>query len=72
MRVSRKLRNLLRRERRAYPTVAMLLARSPEKRRIQEQAEELWREYQSSGPTWAACVQAVKTGWVAQFKNKHR
>ncbi len=72
MRVSRKIRNLLRRERRANPTVKMLHARSPEKRRIQEQAEELWQEYQSKGATWAACVQAVKTGWVAQFRNKYR
>ena len=64
MRVSRKIRNLMRRERRAIPTPE----RSPEKR----QAEDLWQEYQSQGATWAACVQAVKTGWIAQFRAKYR
>ncbi len=68
MRVSRKIRNLMRRERRAIPTPEL----SPEKRRVQEQAEDLWREYQSKGATWAACVQAVKTGWIAQFKSRYR
>jgi hypothetical protein len=72
MRVSRKIRNLLRRERRASPTVAVLLARSPEDRQVLGRAVELQREFQSKGATWAACVQAVKTGWIAQFRNKYR
>ena len=76
MRVSRKIRNLLRRERRANPSVEMRLAQgkaeSPTKQQIRERAEALWLEYKSKGATWSACVQAVKTKWVPQFKNKYR
>ena len=75
MRVSRKFRNLMRRERRAKPTLEMLLAQrkaeTPTDRRVREQAQELWFSFKSEGATWAACVQAVKTGWVAQFKAKY-
>jgi hypothetical protein len=76
MRVSKKIRNMMRRERRANPTVEMIFAQrkseTPEKRRVRERAEELWRDYRSTGATWAACVQAVKTDWVSQFINKYR
>ena len=76
MRISRKIRNLMRRERRANPTVEMRLAQSkaesPAQRQVREQVEALWLEYGPKGATWSACVQAVKTGWVAQFKNKYR
>ena len=68
MRVSRKIRNLMRRERRAIPTPEL----SPKKGSVQEKAEDLWQEYQSQGATWAACVQAVKTNWIAQFRAKYR
>jgi hypothetical protein len=76
MRVSRKIRNMMRRERRANPTLEMIFARrkseTPEKRRVRERAEDLWREYHSNGASWAACVQAVKTDWISQFINKYR
>ena len=76
MRLSRKIRNLMRRERRANPTVEMRLAQSkaesPAQRQVREQVEALWLEYKSKGATWAACGQAVKTKWVPQFKNKYR
>jgi len=65
----------MRRERRANPTLEMLLAQrkaeTPTDRRVREQAQELWFQYGSEGATWAACVQAVKTDWVAQFKDKY-
>ena len=63
MSVSHKNTNMMRRERRANSAPEL----SPEKR----QAEELWHEYRSKGATWAACVQAVKTNWVAQFRAKY-
>jgi hypothetical protein len=76
MRVSRNIRNLMRRERRANPTLQMLFARrkseTPEKRRVRERAEELWREYHANGATWAACVQAVITDSIGQFISKYR
>jgi hypothetical protein len=76
MTISRKLRNLLRRERRANPTVQVLLNRlkgeTPEKRVLREQATILYSELRHKGVTWAACIQAIKTNWVAQLKNKHR
>jgi hypothetical protein len=76
MRVSKKIRNLMRRERRANPTVEMVQARvkseTEERRRVRERAEELWRDYGSNGASWAACVQAVKTNWVGQFINKYK
>jgi hypothetical protein len=76
MRVSRKIRNLMRRERRANPTLEMIFARrkseTPEKRRVRERAEELWRDYHPNGATWAACVQAVKTDSIGQLISKYR
>jgi len=66
----------MRRDRRANPTVEMIFAQrkseTPEKRRVRERAEELWREYHSNGASWAACVQAVKTNWISQFMAKYR
>lgn len=66
----------MRRDRRANPTVEMIFAQrkseTPEKRRVRERAEELWREYHSNGASWAACVQAVKTNWISQFISKYR
>jgi len=76
VRISRKIRNLVRRERRANPTPEMLLleyrAGTLEKRKTRERAEELYREYGPKGATWAACVQAVKTNWITQFVSKYR
>lgn len=76
MRVARKTRNVMRRERRANPTVDMLLARlraeTVAERALRERAEALVQEYGSKGATWAAAVQAVKTDWVASFRNKYR
>ena len=66
----------MRRDRRANPTVEMIFAQrkseTPEKRRVRERAEELWRESHSNGASWAACVQAVKTNWISQFMAKYR
>ncbi len=74
--VSRKTRNAMRRDRNANPSSKMLLARgaseTPTKRRIREQAEQLHRELKDNGATWAQCVQAVKTNWIPQLKNKYR
>ena len=74
--VSRKTRNAMRRDRNANPSSKMLLAReaseTPTKRRIREQAEQLHRELKDNGATWAQCVQAVKTNWIPQLKNKCR
>ena len=76
MRVSRKIRNLMRRERPANPTLEMIQTRrkaeTEAKREVRERAEKLWREYHSSGATGADCVQAVKTDEVGQFNNKYR
>ena len=76
MSVSRKTIKLARREKRANPPLMQILHRqageTPEKRAIREKAEGLYREYASKGATWAACVQAVKTNWISQFKNKYR
>ena len=76
MKVSRKTVKLARREKRANPSLMQILHRqvgeSPRKREIREKAEGLYREYASKGATWAACVHAVKTDWISQFKNKYR
>ena len=76
MKVSRKTVKLARREKRANPSLMQILRRraeeSPKKRATREKAEGLHREYASKGATWAACVQAVKTDWISQFKNKYR
>jgi hypothetical protein len=69
--VSRRTLRLLRRERRANPTTSMLIARrrreSADQRAAREQAEDLFRRFRTDGAGWAACVQAVKTRWVAGF-----
>jgi len=74
--VSRKTRNAMRRDRNANPSSKMLLAREASetrtKRRIREQAKQLHRELKNNGATWAQCVQAVKTNWIPQLKNKYR
>ena len=76
MKVSRKTVKLARREKRANPSLMQILHRragaGPKTRAIREKAEGLHREYASKGATWAACVQAVKTDWISQFKNKYR
>jgi hypothetical protein len=76
MRVSKKIRNIGRKERRANPSLKSILdsrkSETPEKRKIREKAEELWREYGPKGAEWSACVQAVKTNWVPKFINKYR
>tara|TARA_R110001606_G_scaffold397597_2_gene574564 strand:+ start:12768 stop:13061 length:294 start_codon:yes stop_codon:yes gene_type:complete len=76
MRLSRKIRNAMRRERRANPSAEDIIRRqkteTPEKRSVRERAEALQGELKSKGVTWAACVQAIKTDWIAQLKNKHR
>jgi hypothetical protein len=65
----------MRRERREKPPIDTLLARrsreSGEERAAREQAEELFRRFHGEGVTWAACVQAVKTNWVASLLAKH-
>jgi hypothetical protein len=74
--VSRKTQNAMRRDRNANPSLKMLIARriseAPAKRQIREQAEVLHRELKDTGATWAQCVQAVKTYWIPQLKNKYR
>ena len=74
--VSRKTRNAMRRDRNANPSLKMLIARrtseAPAKRQIRAQTEVLHRELKDNGATWAQCVQAVKTNWIPQLKNKHR
>ena len=76
MKVSRKTVKLARREKQTNPSLMQVLHRrageSPKQRAIRETAEGLYREYASKGATWAACVQAVKTDWISQFKNKYR
>ena len=66
----------MRRDRNANPSSKMLIARKASetlvKRQTREQAEALHRELQDNGATWAQCVQAVKTNWVPQLKNKYR
>jgi hypothetical protein len=61
----------MRRDRRAAPSIEALLARwrseTSAERAIREQAGELFRRLEPEGITWAACVQAVKTGWVASL-----
>lgn len=73
--VSRDTLHALRRERRQNPTLGTLIGQrrreSPEERAIRERAEELYRRFQADGTTWAACVQAVKTDWVASFLARH-
>jgi len=66
----------MRRERRANPTVEMLLAgdrfdrstKSPDYKR----AQELWNEYKSKGASWSECVHAVKSNWINQLKSKYQ
>ena len=76
MKVSRKTVKLARREKRASPSLMQILHRrawrKPKEESDREKAEGLHREYASKGATWAACVQAVKTDWISQFKNKYR
>lgn len=76
MRVSRKLRNALRRERRENPTVETLLARdkaeTAEKRASRQAAQALHAQLRHKGVTWAQAVQAIKTDWVAELRNKFR
>jgi hypothetical protein len=37
---------------------------------VESQARQLYNQFAEFGVTWAACVQAVKTNWVAQFMVK--
>jgi hypothetical protein len=37
---------------------------------IQAQAQRLMAQFGDAGATWASCVQAAKTNWVAQFMVK--
>ncbi|MEQ8503885.1 MAG: hypothetical protein RIB80_01070 [Rhodospirillales bacterium] len=73
--VSRKIRNAMRRERRANPSADMIAAReaaeTAEKRRIRLRAEELLHAYGAKGATWAECFQAVKTNWVGRLMAKY-
>ncbi len=73
--VSARTLKAMRRERRQSPPVETLLARrrheSAEQRSIREQAEDLHRRLQADDVTWAACVQAVKTNWVASLLARH-
>lgn len=75
MRVSRKIRNEMRRERRARTGLHARFEHarnaSPQERRVMEEAERLWLQYKDKGVTWAACVQAVKTDWVSQLRAKY-
>lgn len=70
--VSRKLRNDIRRNRDS--TVADLRKSdrmmSKDKKQMLREADTLYSQY-GDRATWAACVQAVKTGYVASFKNKY-
>ena len=74
--VSRKTRNAMRKDRKENPSNKMLIARrtpeTPAKRHIREQVEQLYRELKVNGVHWSECVQAVKTDWVPQLKNKYR
>src|SRR4051794_17121280 len=55
-------------------------ARNPRLRAMRERIEredhleftanQLYEQYRPFGCTWAACVQAVKTDWVPQFRAK--
>ncbi len=75
MRVSRKTRKMMRRARRANPSVDAILARqaaeTPARRAVRLRAEELLARFGPAGATWAACVQAVKTDWVAGLIRKY-
>jgi hypothetical protein len=72
--VARHTLKAMRRERRRTPSIEALLARwrreTPQERAVRDQAEELLRQLQADGVTWAACVQAVKTRWVASLLAK--
>tara|TARA_S200000501_G_scaffold248057_1_gene232383 strand:- start:164 stop:433 length:270 start_codon:yes stop_codon:yes gene_type:complete len=74
--VSRKTRNAMRRDSNMNPSTKKLIARktseTPIKRQTREQAVALYRELKDNGATWAQCVQAIKTDWVSQLKNKYR
>jgi len=74
--VSRKILNALRRDRRDAPPVEVLLARlrrgTPEQQAVRRRAEELYSRLHARGATWSACVQAIKTDWVASLENKYR
>lgn len=76
MRISRKTKTALRRERRAHPTSEMLLARmaaeTAQTRAIRLAAEALWLAHRDAGLTWAGAVQAVKTDKVASVKANYR
>lgn len=66
----------MRRDRNSNPSSEILTARraseTPTKKHIREQAEALHRELKDSEATWAQCVQAIKTHWIPQLKNKYR
>jgi hypothetical protein len=74
--ISKKTQNAMRRDRNSNPSSEILTARraseTPTKKHIREQAEALHRELKDSGATWAQCVQAIKTHWIPQLKNKYR
>lgn len=90
--ITRNILNAMRRDNRANPTVAQLMARKtardtvldrkhdPRVAKLREryeyedfvqvQAAELMSRF-GEVATWAACVQAVKTDWIATFTNKY-
>ena len=43
-----------------------------EQERVERDAHELFTKYSGDGATYAACVQAVKTGYVPSFIAKYR
>ena len=74
--ISKQTQNAMRRGRNANPSLEALTARraseTPTKKHFREHAEALHRELMDNGATWAQCVQAIKTNWVPQLKNKYR
>ena len=74
--IPKKTRNAMRRDRNSNPSSEILTARraseTSTKKHEREMAEALHRELKDNGATWAQCVQAIKTNWVPQLKNKYR
>lgn len=50
--------------------LAILYKKYVEEDRVNSRAEDLFKSFKSAGVTWAACVQAVKTDYIAQLEMK--
>lgn len=51
-------------------SIATLHKKYVEQDRIQRRASELFKQFQGAGIKWSACIQAVKTDWIAQLEMK--